>query len=77
MLLPSLRPNNKVYKEKVGQLIFPFVKKLAPEERVPKITGMLIELPMEHVREYMSCFDVLEQMVEEANELISEQKVGE
>lgn len=46
-LLPSLVPNNKVYKQKVGECIFPFVGNLAPKNRVPKITGMLIELPLE------------------------------
>ena len=57
-------------KERVGEAIFPFIKNLKGGERAPKITGMLIELPVDQIRFYMSSFDALVGKVNEANELI-------
>lgn len=74
-LLPSIQPNNRVYKQKVGELIFPFISKLAPADRVPRLTGMLIELPIEQVREYLGSFQALQEMVAEGNSLIESQQM--
>lgn len=49
-LLPSVSEKNKHLKNQVGQLIFPYIQTmLGPnaQARVPKITGMLIELPLD------------------------------
>jgi 5,10-methylene-tetrahydrofolate dehydrogenase/methenyl tetrahydrofolate cyclohydrolase len=54
--LPSLQPNNRVYKQKVGELIFPYVAKIASIEKAPKLTGILIELPLEQVKEYLESY---------------------
>lgn len=55
-LLPSILPNNRQYKQKVGELIYPYIAKMAPIDRAPRLTGMLIELPIEQVREYLGSF---------------------
>jgi len=68
-LIPLIE-QGKNYKQRVGETIFKFIQQLAPSERVPKITGMLIELPIEQVRQYMSNYDTLKAMAAEANGLI-------
>jgi len=42
---------------------------VAPE-RAPKITGMLIELPVDQIKQYMSSYDALRAKVSEATTLI-------
>jgi polyadenylate-binding protein len=49
-LLPAVTERNPYLKEKVGEAIFPFIKNIVGNERVPKITGMLIELPVEQIK---------------------------
>jgi hypothetical protein len=39
-------------------------------EKAPKITGMLIELPVAQIREYLGNWVNLQQRVEEANRLL-------
>lgn len=71
-LLPSVTPRNPYLKERVGEAIFPFIKTLVNIERVPKITGMLIELPVEQMKLYMSSFENLQSKVKEADDLITQ-----
>lgn len=73
LLLPSIQPNNRNYKQKVGELIFPYISKMVPQDRVPRVTGMLIELPLEQIREYLSNYQVLTDMVGEAMQMIQQQ----
>lgn len=37
-------------------------------EKAPKITGMLIELPPQQIKQYLSSYDALYMKVQEANE---------
>lgn len=69
-LLPSIQPNNRVYKQKVGELVFPYIAKMASHEKAPRLTGMLIELPLEQVKEYLGSYQVLSEMVQEGIQLI-------
>jgi hypothetical protein len=57
-------------KEQVGQAIYEFVSMLVPHERAPKVTGMLIEIPVDQIRSYMQDFNVFQGRVKEANALI-------
>ena len=46
---------NPNYKHQVGEVIFEFVEKVledkgVQEDRAPKITGMLIDLPIEEIK---------------------------
>lgn len=70
--MPSVTPRNPYLKERVGEAIFPFIKTLVAQERVPKITGMLIELPVEQMRIYMGSYEALKAKVKEADDLINQ-----
>lgn len=58
--------NNPNYKGTVGENIFEFVEKIAGEEKAPKITGMLIDLPLEEIVGYLKDYNKLEEKVREA-----------
>jgi hypothetical protein len=44
--VPALNPNNPHMKQQVGSCIYEYVQRLVGDEKAPKITGMLIELPI-------------------------------
>lgn len=71
-LLPAVTEKNPYLKEKVGETIFPFIRTMIGNERAPKITGMLIELPVEQIKAYMSNFDNFHCKVKEASDLIDQ-----
>ena len=71
-IAPQITEKNNYLKERVGEAIFPFIKNLVGNERVPKITGMLIELPIEQIKQYMFSYDNLVMKVKEADDLISQ-----
>ena len=73
-LLPSVTDRNPYLKEQVGNLIFDFVQNLIGQDKAPKITGMLIELPVVQVKQYLSSYDALKLKVSEANNLLVETK---
>ena len=45
---------------------------MVPPERAPKITGMLIELPVDQIKAYMASLDALRAKVQEVTDLIDE-----
>lgn len=45
-LLPSVTERNPYIKEQVGHLIYDYVQMIIGTSQAPKITGMLIELPV-------------------------------
>jgi len=54
-LVPAVNVANPNYKHQVGEVIFEFVEKVledkgVQEDRAPKITGMLIDLPIEEIK---------------------------
>lgn len=70
-IIPAISPNNPNYKGQIGEVIYEFVEKLAGEEKAPKITGMLIDLPIEECKAYLQEYSKLEEKVREANSLLS------
>ena len=72
-IVHAVVPNNPNYRGQVGEVIFEFVEKIAGEEKAPKITGMLIDLPIEEIRQYLQNYDKLEEKVREANNLLIQQ----
>jgi hypothetical protein len=58
----------------VGEFIYEFVEQMAGEERAPKITGMLIDLPIPEIRSFLVDFGRLTFKVQEANNLLSQQE---
>ena len=57
--IPAVTERNPHMKEQVGQCIFDFIQMLVGPEKAPKITGMLIELPLGQIKEYMLDFNNL------------------
>jgi hypothetical protein len=75
-LLPSVQERNQYLKEQVGHLIYDFVQKIIGVDKAPKITGMLIELPVVQIREYLASLEALKIKVAEANNLLSQNEGG-
>jgi hypothetical protein len=69
-ILPACHPQNPNYKNQVGEVIYEFVEKIAGEDKAPKITGMLIDLPIEEMQGYLQNYAKLEEKVREANNLL-------
>jgi len=72
-LLPSVSERNPYLKEQVGHLIYDFVQGIIGVDKAPKITGMLIELPVAQIKEYLSSYEGLEMKVREANNLLDQE----
>jgi len=72
-LLPSVSERNPYLKEQVGHLIYDFVQGIIGVDKAPKITGMLIELPVTQIKEYLTSYEGLEMKVREANNLLDQE----
>ena len=66
--IPALNHNNPHMKQQVGSCIYEYVQQLVGDEKAPKITGMLIELPINQIKDYMMDFGNLQHKVKEALE---------
>jgi len=62
-MLPAVQERNPCLKYEVGQIIFDYVKDMVGQERAPKITGMLIDLPIPEIRMYMDSYANLQMKV--------------
>lgn len=72
-LLPAVQEKNPYLKEQVGHLIYDFVQGIIGVEKAPKITGMLIELPVAQIKEYLTSYEALQVKVNEANNLLQQE----
>jgi hypothetical protein len=72
VIIPAVVPNNPNLKQFVGEFIYEYVERLVGEERAPKITGMLIDLPLEEIKGYLYDFFKLQQKVQEALNLLAQ-----
>jgi hypothetical protein len=73
-LIPAVSPANPNYKGQVGEHIYEFVEKIAGENQAPKITGMLIDLPIPDIQAYLADYSKLVIKVNEANSLLNSQQ---
>lgn len=64
--LPAVNERNPYLRQQVGSTIFDFVVQLVGPERAPKITGMLIELPVQQIKQFMSSYEALQHKVQAA-----------
>ena len=69
--LPVVVPENPNLKQFVGEFIYEFVEQIIGEERAPKVTGMLIDLPIEEIKGYLYDFFKLQQKIAEALQILS------
>jgi len=65
---------NPMMKDQVGNTIYEYITEMVGQQKAPKITGMLINLPLEQIRQYMRSYEVLVLKVQEANTLLEQQQ---
>ena len=70
--LPAVVPHNPNYKALVGEFIYEYVEKFVGDQRAPKITGMLIDLPIEEIKAYLYDFGKLYTKISEAVALLAQ-----
>jgi len=70
-MLPGIVPHNANLKQFVGEFIYDYVVKFVGEDLAPKITGMLIDLPIEEIKGYLYDFYRLQQKIFEARQILS------
>ena len=58
-ILPKVQERNPNLKNQIDQIIFDYVEKIIGQEKAPKITDMLIELPISQIQMYMSSYSHL------------------
>lgn len=71
ILLQAVIPTNPNYKSQVGEFIYEFVERETGEDMAPKITGMLIDLPINDIREYLVDYGKIVQKMSEARALLT------
>lgn len=69
-----VNPANPNYKTQVGEFIYEHVEQLAGEDFAPKITGMLIDLPIPEIQGYVTDYFKLQNKVNEASSLLKSQQ---
>jgi len=72
-IIPGVTEANENAKDTVGEKIYEFVVAIAGDQYAPKITGMLIDLPYEEIREYLGDFSKFERKVQQAKTLLTSQ----
>ena len=73
-IIPGVVETNEHAKDIVGEKIYEFVLAIAGEQHAPKITGMLIDLPLEEIRDYLMDFNKFEKKVQQARTLLTSQQ---
>lgn len=63
-------PENPNYKNMAGEYIYEYVARMIGEEKAGKVTGLLIDLPIEEIKAYLYDFNRLLYKVGEANNFI-------
>lgn len=71
-LMPAVTEKNPHLKDQVGQCIYDFVVLNIGADLAPKITGMLISLPVPEIRGFMSSYEALQAKAIEAREHLLE-----
>lgn len=69
-MLPAIVPQNPNLKQFVGEFIYEYVEKFVGEDLAPKITGMLIDLPLDEIKGYLYDFFKLQQKIYEASQIL-------
>jgi hypothetical protein len=69
--LPAVVPQNPNLKAIIGEFIYEYVEKFVGNQRAPKITGMLIDLPLNEIKAYLYDFNKLYQKIGEAVGLLN------
>ena len=70
-ILNAVVAENPNYKDQVGTVLYEFVNQLVGP-KAPKITGMLIDLPIADIQLIMQNYDLFKTRVGQANELLAQ-----
>ena len=57
--------------EAIGECIYAFVEQLVGDDNAPKVTGMLVDLPLEDLRHIITNFTLFKEKVNEGANLLS------
>jgi len=72
-ILPAILSENPNYQQIVGSCIFPNVQTICGSELAPKITGMLIDLPITEIHAFMKDYYVMIERIRQARDLLEQQ----
>ena len=73
-IVPAIIAENPNYQQHVGSCIFPFVQPVCGSEMAPKITGMLIDLPIPEIHAYLKSHQTLVERINQAKDLLEQQQ---
>ena len=65
-IIPAVQDKNPYLKETVGNFIYDYVLQMCGEHRAPKVTGMLIALNAQNIKDYLQSYQHLQAKVNEA-----------
>ena len=71
-IIPAVVPENPNYKDQVGTVLYEHINTLVGG-KAPKVTGMLIDLPIEDIKLIMQDWSLLQTRVQQASELLDNQ----
>jgi len=71
-ILPAVVPENPNYKDQVGTVLYEYIQQLIGG-KAPKVTGMLIDLPIDDIKLIMQDWSLLNTRVQQASELLDQQ----
>lgn len=71
-IIPAVVPENPNYKDQVGTVLYEHINNLVGA-KAPKVTGMLIDLPIEDIKLIMQDWSLLQTRVQQASELLDNQ----
>lgn len=71
-ILPAVDERNPHLKGQVGECIYDFIVEMIGAELAPKITGMLIDLPVNQIKQYLQSYDALSMKVHEARDHLTQ-----
>ena len=72
-IIHAMVPENPNYKEQVGTTLYEYIAQLVGTTKAPKVTGMLIDLPIDDIKLIMQDFSLLQTRVQQASEMLEQQ----
>lgn len=71
-IISAVVPENPNYKDQVGTVLYEYITQIVGP-KAPKVTGMLIDLPIEDIKLIMQDWSLLNTRVVQASELLDQQ----
>lgn len=71
-IINAVVPENPNYKDQVGTVLYEYIQQIVGA-KAPKVTGMLIDLPIEDIKHVMQDWSLLNTRVQQAHELLNQQ----